>query len=191
MLIPARYLIDRMQHRRTRADELLALRQRFAAGLQSPKGGPQEAREAAALLRLRGELSRAIGQVASCRSCAKGHPEPNGHWDGGHCCGARTEDLFNDDEVSALAQSGTTPGKLRAPTGDHAGCAFRGPSGCSLSAADRPNLCVRYLCPDLYREIFGRGDLPHIEALCRDLEETYLRFITLRAARLEAAEFDP
>lgn len=184
MLISAKYLIDRMRHGRSRADELLDLRQRLAAAAPAGMAGADEASTAQALLLQRHAISRAIGEVKSCRSCALGHPEPNGHWAGGHCCGARTADLFNDDEVAALRLSGTTAGRLRAPTGDHAGCSFRGATGCSLGTADRPNLCVRYLCPDLTRELHGRGDLPQIEALCGELEETYLHFIALRANRL-------
>lgn len=184
MLIAARYLVDRMRQPRSRADELLALRRRLQ---RQPVPGqvPQEEEHAALeLARLRQELAQAIGPVRSCHGCARGHPLPHGRWDGGHCCGACTEDLFNDDEVAALRLSGTTPGRLAAPLGEQAGCAFRGPTGCSLAAPDRPNICVRYVCPDLARELHERGDLARVEALGGEMEAAYLRFAALRAARL-------
>jgi hypothetical protein len=99
-----------------------------------------------------------------------------------------TEDAWNDDEIAALRQSGTLPQDLRLPTGDHAGCAFRGPTGCSLTVDNQPNLCVRYLCPDLTREVYARGDGPRIDALCTEMEGVYLRFISLRAQRMAAQE---
>lgn len=143
---------------------------------------------AAELRALRLELSAAVGAVESCKSCAIGHPPPHGHFQGGHCCGLQTEDAFNDDEVAALAQAGTRPADLSLPRGDHAGCAFRGPGGCSLDLPHRPNLCVRYLCPDLKRELHRRGDLSAIEGIGARLESAYLRFITLRKARLDEEE---
>lgn len=185
MLIPLRYLVDRLRHGPDRAAEVHQLRRQLAAADTSVP--PQEAALAAALHQLRERLSRAIGDVTACRSCAAGHPEPHGHFAGGHCCGAGTFDLFNDDEVAALRLSGTTPGRLRPPAGDFAGCAFRGPAGCSLRAADRPNLCVRYVCPDLARELHRLGRLDGVEALAAEMEAVYLRFIELRARRLDQA----
>ena len=186
MLIAARHLLDRVRHVRSRADEVAELRRRLAA--QPTQVSDGEAGAARELRALRERLSSAIGPVQACRGCARGHPEPHGHWEGGHCCGARTEDLFNDDEIGALRLGGTRPGRLTPPAGDHAGCAFRGPRGCSLAAADRPNVCVRYVCPDLARELHARGDLPQVEALCARMEEVYLRFIRLRGDRLADEE---
>jgi hypothetical protein len=190
MLIPARYLIDRLRQPRSRAEETLALRRRFArepVGEQLPAAEVVAARE---LQGLRLKLAAAIGAVESCKTCAVGHAPPHGHFAGGHCCGLRTEDAFNDDEVAALRQAGTGPDDLRLPRGDHAGCAFRGPTGCSLRTQDRPNLCLRYLCPDLTRELHQRGNLPEIEALGAQIEEVYLRFITLRKERLDREELE-
>jgi hypothetical protein len=188
MLIPVRYLVDRLRQPRSRADEVLTLRRRFA---REPGTGQVPAAESAAageLLALRTQLAAAVGAVESCKTCALGHAPPHGHFAGGHCCGLVTEDAFNDDEVAALRLSGTGPQDLRLPTGDHAGCSFRGPTGCSLRTPDRPNLCLRYMCPDLTREIHQRGDLPGIEALGARMEEVYLRFITLRKQRLDDEE---
>ena len=100
----------------------------------------------------------------------------------------KTEDAFNDDEIAALRLSGSLPRDLRLPRGEHAGCAFRGPTGCSSASKTSQSLCVRYLCPDLFREVYGRGDGAKIEALCDEMEAVYLRFIKLRAARLAADE---
>src|SRR5579872_3600649 len=124
MLIAARHLVDRMRHQRSRADEVREVRLRLAA--QPGAGGVSaEERDAAReMRRLREALSAAIGSVTSCHGCARGHPEPHGHFAGGHCCGLNTLDLWNDDEAAALRLSGTTPGRLSPPLGDHAGCAF-------------------------------------------------------------------
>ena len=134
MLISAQYLVDRLRHPRSRADEVAALRRRFAAA-PVHDGGPSglsvtERDLALELRRLREALSVALAGVASCSGCARGHPLPHGRWRGGHCCGTRGE-------------------RLSPPAGDHAGCAFRGPDGCSLAPADRPSLCVRYICREL------------------------------------------
>lgn len=184
MWIPLQHLLDRLRQPKTRADEVRRLRLRLH---EEPAASSVSAEEAAAsteLLRLRRALKEAIGQVVSCRTCAVGHPPPHGHFAGGHCCGLVTEDAWNDDEIAALRQAGTQPSHLRLPKGDHAGCAFRGPTGCSLSVEHQPNLCVRYLCPDLFREVYARGDGPRISALCQEMEAVYLRFISLRAERL-------
>lgn len=188
MLIPVRYLVDRLRQPRSRAEEALRLRRRFASEPGAAQVPAEEAAAAAELRELRLQLAAAIGAVESCKTCAVGHAPPHGHFAGGHCCGLATPDAFNDDEVAALRQAGTGPAALRLPVGDHAGCSFRGPTGCSLQTADRPNLCLRYVCPDLQRELHQRGDLVAIEALGTRLEEVYLRFITLRRQRLDREE---
>lgn len=187
-MIAARYLVDRMRQPRTRADEVLTLRRRFADEPRAESVSDEESAAARELAALRQEMSQAIGAVVSCTNCAVGHPPPHGHFAGGHCCGLRTEDAFNDDEVAALRQAGTRPSALGLPRGDHAGCAFRGPLGCSLSVPNRPNLCLRYICPQLSRELATRGDLERIEAIGARLEEVYMRFIMLRRERLDAEE---
>lgn len=190
LLIPLRYLVDRWQQPRSRADEVRRLRQRLIDQPLPASVGAEEAALARELFDLRLQMSQAMGAVESCKTCAIGHPPPHGHFAGGHCCGLKTEDAFNDDELSALRQSGTTPGHLRLPPAgsDHAGCAFRGPQGCSLATADRPNLCLRYLCPDLRREVSARGDLDCIEAIGQRMEAVYLQFITIRRQRLDEEE---
>jgi hypothetical protein len=187
MLLAARHLVDRLRHPRSRADDLLALRRRFAAAPGPEAVPPAELEAARELLRLREALSAALAGVASCSGCAKNHPLPHGRWAGGHCCGGRTDGVFTDDEVAALRLAGTTPAALQAPAGDHAGCAFRGPEGCSLAPAHRPSLCVRYVCRELDGELAERGDRSSIKALAAELGRAQDRFARLRAARLEAS----
>jgi hypothetical protein len=188
VLLAARHLVDRLRHPRSRADDLLALRRRFAEAEGPAEATPDEVAAAAELRRLRVELSAALAGVSSCSGCAAGHPLPHGRWRGGHCCGCRTEQVFTDDEVAALRLSGTTPGRLSPPISDHAGCAFRGPEGCSLDVADRPSLCVRYVCRELEDELRERGDLAAIKALSTAIARTLERFSRLRAERRAAAE---
>lgn len=188
LLISASALLDRhlrlRQQPQTRVDEIVELRRRLrAAPLEVPAA---EAELAQRMRELRLRLSALVGEVQACRTCAIGHPPPHGHFQGGHCCGLRTEDAFNDDELAALKLAGTTPADLRPPMpSDHAGCSFRGPTGCSLQVPDRPNLCLRYLCPDLTRELARRDpqNLAEIDAVNAELEALYLTFIQRRAAR--------
>ena len=183
MLIAARYLVDRLRHPRSRADEVAALRRRFT---EREPASPEEQALAAELLRLREELSLALAGVTSCAGCARRHPLPHGRYDGGHCCGTRTENVFTDDEVAALRLSGTTAARLTPATGDHAGCAFRGPEGCANAVADRPSICVRYVCLELEGELRERGDLREIKAIAAALGKTFERFRALRAERVAA-----
>jgi hypothetical protein len=183
VLIPARYLVDRMRQPRSRADELHVLRRRFAASPRSTS--PRERRLASRLRALRAEMSRRFGTMASCRECARGTPWPGGHWPGGHCCSGATEDLFSDDEVAALRQAGTAPRHLRPPSDDHAGCAFRGANGCSLAPVHRPNRCLIYVCRAGARELFERGELDRIESLADALSETFTAFVCERRERLD------
>lgn len=182
MLIAAQHLVDRLRHPRSRADEVAALRRRFAA---RDEATDEEIALAVELRRLREALSAALGGVESCSRCAKNHPLPHGRWNGGHCCGTETTKVFTDDEVAALRLAGTTPARLVPPRGDHAGCAFRGPEGCSLAVADRPNICVRFVCLELEAELRERGDLREIKAIGAALNKAFERLRKLRAARLE------
>lgn len=176
MLITIQHLIDRTRHARTRADEVLAVRRRLAA---VPRGSEAEVNAARELAGLREELAVAFGAVRSCSGCARGHSLPHGRWSGGQCCGGQTEAIFTDDELRALRLAGTTPGRLRPPAGDHAGCAFRGPEGCSLEVVDRPNLCVRYVCRELEGELRASGKLASVKALSAKLNAAFARFVRL------------
>ncbi|MCC6525130.1 MAG: hypothetical protein IT373_20925 [Polyangiaceae bacterium] len=180
MLVSVRHLVDRWRHPRSRADELASLRARFAA--QPGRFGASAPERALALeLRARrGALAAAFGQLAACRSCARGRPLPAGRWPGGACCGARTLDLFSPDEVGALKLGGTRAAALEPPRGDHAGCAFRGAEGCTLAPEDRPNVCVRYVCLELRRELHARPDWWAVARQARDLGATFERFCAAR-----------
>jgi hypothetical protein len=89
--------------------------------------------------------------------------------------------VFDEDEVAALALGGTRPRHLQPPEGDHAGCAFRGPTGCSLNPVDRPSLCVRFVCRELESELRASGDWERVRNLTRQLECTFARFVKARA----------
>jgi len=184
-LIPLRYLVDRVRHPKSRAEVLRELRVALSAEADWSRASRQERHLAAELAALREAMHKGLGEVESCGRCAEGHPLPNGRWQGGHCCGTETHKLFSPAELAALKLSGTTPSKLVAPRSDHAGCAFRGPDGCSLDVADRPNLCVRFICRELSAELRDRGDHPKLRALSKQIEETFIRFVAAREARLE------
>lgn len=187
MLIAAQHLVDRLRQPRSRADEVLAVRRRLVAQPGPSRADEEELELARELARLRVELTKAIGDVRSCGGCARGRSLPHGRWNGGHCCGARTDEIFTDDELGALRLSGTTPARLAPPRADHSGCAFRGPEGCSLAIADRPNLCVRFVCRELEAELTQRGDYARAKKLARELGETFTRFARARAARSVSA----
>jgi hypothetical protein len=179
VLIPVQDLVRRWRARSTRAVEIDAVKRRVASAAKA--GGSDDAVALARELRaLRPAVLAAFDGVRACAACGRGRPEPHGHWRGGFCCGGRTEGVFDDDEVAALALGGTRPRHLRGPAGDHAGCAFRGPDGCSLDARDRPNLCVRFACRELEAELRASGDWERVRALTRRLEETFARFVKAR-----------
>jgi hypothetical protein len=164
VFVALQHLVDRCRQPRSRADELLALRRRASAAARET-ATPRERELARELRAVRVELSTRIGTLGSCATCASGCPRPAGRWEGGHCCSGETSELFDDDQLAALVLAGTRPSDLVPPRGDHAGCAFRGPTGCSLSPADRPSLCVAYLCRDAARELHARGALDEVERL--------------------------
>lgn len=178
MLITARQLVARLRQPRSRSDEVRDLRRRLVRARRQLTD--DQRREGRALRRLREELAAAAGTIDACSGCARGCSQPAGRWDGGHCCSGNTAHLFCDDEVAALAAGGTRPGQLAGPHGDHAGCAFRGATGCSLSVANRPSRCVLYLCRDATRELHAAARLDHVEALAAQLSAAHARFVRAR-----------
>jgi len=187
VLLAARYLLDRLSGPRSRADELLALRRRLRA--EAGPGGATPAEELLAfrLRELREQLAARVGRVEACAQCM---PPPSPGWPGRQCCSAKTEGLFGEHELAALRLAGTSPGHLRPPPGGHRGCAFRGPSGCSLAVAHRPSVCVGYACRELLAELRHRGDGPAIARLQDELQLVFKRFVAARAARLEMCLFE-
>ena len=184
MLIPIERLLLRARHVRTRADELITLNGRVRAA-RAERPGDEERTAAAELRALKVRVSASLTSVTSCASCAEGKRWPRGAFAGGDCCTGVTADLFSDDEVAALAAAGTRPRDLRAPTDEHAGCAFRGARGCTLDAAHRPERCVSYMCNILRRELRTRGELAEADAMIAELRSTMARFTALRSARLD------
>jgi hypothetical protein len=186
VFVSVKYVFDRLSGPRTRADELYDVRRRLVE--QAGPGVASRAEEQLALeLRLlREKLGARLGPVEACARCARPR---SASWPGGDCCSGHTRDLFTDPELAALKLAGTTPAKLRAPRTRHAGCAFRGPKGCSLEAAHRPCLCVRYTCRELGRELGRRDDGPVSARLLEELRAGFERFVELRNDRLEADLF--
>jgi hypothetical protein len=188
VLIPAHTLLRRLRRPRDPSGEAAEVRARMRAEPRWGGGVSGEERRLAREVRaVKLELSAALAGVRSCGTCARGFPPPNGYWDGGNCCGGNTLSIFDDDEIAGLRLGGTAPRRLVAPEGPQAGCAFRGATGCSLAAADRPALCVRYVCNDLARELHGRGELERIEQLRDRLGAAYQAFVAAREERRVAA----
>jgi hypothetical protein len=178
MLVPAAALLRRLRGEPGRAKDVAELHARFKAAARAPAS--DEARALALELReLRPKVLEAFGAVRACSGCARGRPLPHGKWNGGFCCGGTTAGVFDDDEVAALALAGTRPRHLKAPAGEQAGCAFRGPDGCVLQPVDRPNLCVRFACRELEAELRASGDWERVRGLTRQLERAFARFARL------------
>lgn len=185
MFIPLQRLRERIRGPRSRVEEVEAVR-RILARMPSRRSQVSPAEHAAAqrVTELRVELSGALAGVSSCGTCAVGYPLPAGQWDGGNCCQATTSALFDENELAALRLTGTTIARLKPPEGAHAGCAFRGATGCSLEPRDRPVLCVRYVCKDLARELHDGKELDRIDALRDALGAAYHEFERAREERL-------
>jgi hypothetical protein len=190
VLIPVERLLLRVRQVPSRADELFALRQRVRSE-RATRAGDDEHATALEMRALKMRISAALSSVSSCTTCATGRRAPRGTFPGGDCCSGVTADLFSEDEVAALVLAGTRPRHLRPPRTDHAGCAFRGAAGCTLSSQDRPQRCVHYTCHVLRRELSSAGGLEPIDVLLDELQRLMARFVTLRAGRLEAELFAP
>jgi hypothetical protein len=186
VLIAVERLLIRVRQPRSRADELIALRQRLRAELASEAGDDERALALAVRDR---KLAVAFDGVSSCRSCATGAPWPwpRSSYDGGDCCSGVTAELFDANELAALAHAGTRPHHLVPPPGTdaHAGCAFRGPRGCTLAVEHRPARCVHYVCDTLRRELHARGQLDGVEARLADLNRDMQRFVAAHQARVD------
>lgn len=183
-LLPLERLLRRRSvEPRSRADELATLRARFRAQPSAREAGRAAIESAEKLRELRVEMSAAFADVEACRACAKGRPEPNGHWPGGSCCGSRTLDLFTQSEVASLKLAGISFSDLVPPTGDHAGCAFRAETGCTLAPEQRPNICVRYVCLELRAEVREKPEWTRISRLGAELRDEFARFEELRSER--------
>lgn len=192
MLIAVERLLIKLRQPSSRAAELIAVRERLRDELATVVE-PEERELALAVHARKLRVAAEVRAVTSCSSCATGHPFPVGHYSGGACCSGVTADLFDDNELAALAHAGTKPRHLTPPARDdaHAGCAFRGSTGCTLAIEHRPARCVHYLCDTLRRELHTRGQLDTVEAQLRDLDETMLRFRAVHQARRDREVLAP
>jgi hypothetical protein len=177
MLVPVERLLARLRGRDPRAQDMARLRARFAAQPSAFFATPQQRALAARLRELKRALAQAFAGVESCATCGRGEPLPKGRWDGGRCCGTRTDVVFTPGEVLALKLAGTRPRRLRPPGADLAGCVFRGPSGCSLDPEDRPTVCHVYACAELKAELRRSGASERVNALRAELHEAFEAFL--------------
>ena len=186
MFVSVRHFFDRLRGPRTWADDLYDVRRRLAEQADPDVASQAEVQLALELRLLRERLVALFGTVQACARCVQPR---SASWPGGHCCSGHTQALFTDDELAALRLAGTTTAQLKAPHASRAGCVFRGPQGCSLTAAHRPCLCVRYTCRDLQSELDRRGDGPTCALLQEELRVRFERFVELRNERLDASLF--
>ena len=186
MLIAVERLFIKVRQPRSRAGELIALRARLRAE-QAREIDDDERALARDVLATKRAVSAELQAVSSCRSCATGEPWPRGAYDGGDCCAGVTADLFDDNELAALVHAGTRARHLVPPPGAdaHAGCAFRGPRGCTLEVTHRPGRCVHYLCDTLRRELHTHGQLDVVERKLAELNRTMQQFTAVHQARLD------
>lgn len=166
-------------------NDLASLRLRLIAEAGPHEVGPQERDLANELRLMREQMTRLIEPVEACRTCAKGFPLPNGRWDGGYCCGGTTENVYSQAELASLRASGTDPKDFRTRVTQQAGCVFRGPRGCSVAPAHRPNLCIRYACRPLRDEYKHRGIASEVSILASRIQRTFQHLCTLRDERIE------
>lgn len=190
MLIAAERLLIRLRQPASRASELIALRRRLRTERATAIDDEERDLAHAVLAQKRAVAARLVA-VRSCSTCATKHPFPIGHFAGGACCAGVTADLFDPHELAALAHAGTEPRDLVAPRTDHAGCAFRGPTGCTLELAHRPARCVHYVCTTLRRELHGRAQLDAVEADLAELDQRMQRFRVVHQARLDREVLAP
>lgn len=192
MLVSVERLLIRLRQPASRADELNALRARLRDELSKDVSEEERALARSVLVK-KLAISAVLDAVSSCRSCATGQPWPHGQYDGGSCCAGVTADLFDDSELAALVHAGTRPSDLTPPPGSdtHAGCAFRGPRGCTLDVTHRPARCVHYLCDSLRRELHRRDQLDDVETKLAELNHEMQRFVAVHKTRLDREVLAP
>jgi hypothetical protein len=186
VLIAIERLLIKVRQPKSRADELIALQRRLRDERARDIGDDERAFARDARAR-KLAVAAELRSISSCRTCATGQPWPRGGYDGGACCSGVTADLFDDNELAALAHAGTRPRDLVPPGGTdaHAGCAFRGPRGCTLDVMHRPGRCVHYLCDTLRRELFKRGQLDAVEAKLAELNRAMQQFVAVHQTGLD------
>jgi hypothetical protein len=190
VLIAVERLLTKLRQPRSRADELIALRARLRAERDTPIDDEERAIAASVLAQKR-TVAAQLDAVQSCGGCATKHPLPIGRFAGGACCAGVTADLFDAHELAALAHAGTRPHDLVAPRTDHAGCAFRGATGCTLALAHRPARCVHYVCTTLRRELHARDQLDATERDLAELDRRMQHYRAVHQARLDREVLAP
>jgi hypothetical protein len=186
VLISARHLLIKLRQPRSRADQLVELHRRLDAELGGSAGDDERALAAEVHTR-KLEVAAILEGTTSCSTCGRGFPPPMGAHDGGACCSGVTAHLFDDAELAMLVYAGTRARHLVPPPRDdvHAGCAFRGKTGCTLDVAHRPARCVHYACDSLKRELHARGRLDAIEPMLDALAAARARFAAAHKARTD------
>jgi len=190
VLIAVERLLIKLRQPASRARELIELHARLRTELAADVDETERALARSVLVQKR-VVAAELEAVRSCRTCATGQAFPVGHYDGGACCSGVTADLFDEHELAALAHAGTRTSDLIAPRTDHAGCAFRGSTGCTLELAHRPARCVHYVCNTLRRELHARGQLDAIEHELAELDRGMQQFRALHRARLDREVLEP
>ncbi len=192
VLIAVERLLIRIRHPASRADELNTLRARLRDELAKDVDDAERAL-AMRVLAAKRAISAELHAVSSCRSCATGLPAPQGSYAGGACCGGVTNELFDDHELAGLALAGTRPADLTPPARAdlHAGCAFRGPRGCTLDVAHRPGRCVLYVCDTLRHELHDAGQLDTAERMLAGLQRDMTELIAMHEARVDREVIAP
>lgn len=190
MLIAVERLLTKLRQPASRAGELIELRRRLREEITS-RPDAEEYVLARAVKEQKLKISASLHGVRSCSSCATGAPFPRGHFDGGDCCAGVTNDLFDDNELGMLAHAGTQASDLVAPRTDHAGCAFRAATGCTLEVTHRPARCVHYVCTTLRREVHARAELDQLEGSLAELDQRVQRFRAVREARVDRQVLAP
>jgi len=192
VFVPVERLLLRLRQPASRAAELAALRQRLR-GERASAVADDERALAVEVGRRKRAVAAAIGDVATCGSCATHQPWPAGAFSGGACCAGVTANLFDARELAALAGAGTRPRDLQPPAGSdaHAGCAFRGADACSLALAHRPARCVHYVCDALRGELHRGAQLDAVEAELAALDHAMREFTAVHRARQDREVLAP
>lgn len=193
MFVPiARLLLRRRGHPASRAAELVAVRARLRAERAIAIDADERAL-AAHVHAAKLAVLAATGAADACGRCARGQPAPVGVHAGGACCANDTAIVIDAHEIAALAHAGTRARDLVAPAvaDPHAGCAFRGATGCSLAPVHRPARCVHFACSELRAEVHTRGGRDALEAARATLAAAMRDFTAAHRARLDRAVLAP
>ena len=180
MLVLVQHLLAGGRYGRARTAELGRLLARYEAQPGRLFADPSARALAERIAHLKRQLSEALAGARACATCAGGCVAPSGFFEGGRCCGTATLDVFTQPEVRAIKLAGVAPPSTPAEDGDErAGCLFRGERGCALGPESRPARCLEYVCLELRVELEEDERADRINALRRELSDTFARFEAL------------